>query len=236
MRMLSRTVFAVVVVSFFSSSALPAQPTSLTFRGGLNLSDFVGDDFGDTRSETGLNLGAAFSPVSFGPASAVVEVYYREKGAEGASSFQPGDPVPTAVEIGLDYVEIPLLLRVDLPSGLRWLRPYVQGGPAFGWRIDCGVSVDTQTGQADESCDDLFGEGQLEETLEDYEQGIVLGGGLDFVVLGGLGAINVDARYTRGLSRLSTFDSGPDVKNESFTAMLGYSFNLGGSSWSGLGR
>lgn len=225
MRKVLLTTLTLGALAFTISTPAAAQ---LTFRGGLNLSDFVGDDAGETDSKTGLNLGGAYSPIAFGPASVVLEVYYREKGAEQLMAIRQGQPVTGEVEVGLDYVEVPVLLRVDLPVGPNWLRPYLDGGPAFGWNLDCGISIDTETGTSENECDDLFGsQEQLEETIEDYEQGLVLGGGFDFHLPRRIGAINIDARYTRGLSRLAEGEDGLDVKNESFTVMLGYALGLG---------
>jgi hypothetical protein len=52
---------------------------------------------------------------------------------------------------------------------------------------------------------------------------MAVGGGLDLVVLRGLGAISLEGRYIRGLSRLS--ENG-EVKNQGYALTLGYSFGL----------
>ena len=112
---------------------------------------------------------------------------------------------------------------VDLPTAGRRIFPYVQGGPAFAWRIDCGVTVDAASGSNTTSCDDLQRD-NLEETFRDREQGLVLGAGVDVPVFG-IGAVNVDARFTRGLSRVA---QGDDIRNRALSVMLGYSFGLSG--------
>jgi hypothetical protein len=83
------------------------------------------------------------------------------------------------------------------------------------------VKVNTGSGSNESNCDDLSGE-NVEETIKDYEQGLILGGGLDFAVFSA-GAINIDARYTHGLSRLA--EDG-DIHNRALSVMLGYSFGL----------
>ena len=60
----------------------------------------------------------------------------------------------------------------------------------------------------------------------------MLAGGFDFAV-GSVGAINIDARLTRGLSRLAQGSDGPDIRNQAFSVMLGYSFGLPGSLGAG---
>ncbi len=57
--------------------------------------------------------------------------------------------------------------------------------------------------------------------LEDYERGLVFGGGVDFLVCEGFGAVNLDARYTRGVSRVT---GDLDWKNEAPSRMVGWTF------------
>lgn len=197
----------------------------LTFRGGLNLSRFVGGD-ADAQAKSGLNLGGSMHLVNVGPVGLWVEGYYRQKGGEALNLATVASEGAAPFTVGLDYVEIPLLLRVNLPSLGSRVRPYLQGGPAFGWRLDCSVSA-APGGGVTPDCGSLLG-GGLEETVRDYEQGIVLGGGVDLDILGRLGSVNLDARLTRGLSRLATDGAGDELKNQSFSLMLGYALNPSG--------
>jgi hypothetical protein len=109
------------------------------------------------------------------------------------------------------------------------LRPYLQAGPAFGWQIDCGVELNLSAagggGDPKAACDDLSSD-NLEDTLRQRETGMVLGGGIALSVFGGAGAVFIDTRFTRGLSRLSEGVDGTRVKNQSFSALLGYSFGF----------
>ncbi|MDH3222254.1 MAG: outer membrane beta-barrel protein, partial [Gemmatimonadota bacterium] len=140
-----------------------------------------------------------------------------------------GDLTGQMLEFGLDYIEVPVLLRWNLPIFAGRLRPYLNGGPAFGWRVNCGVTIAVTAGPAGDptetDCQDLTQE-NLTETLKDYELGMVVGGGLDVGVLGGMGAITLDFRLTRGLSRISEGQTGPEVRNQAFSAVLGYTFGF----------
>ena len=194
-------------------SVLPASPgeAQLTLRGGVNLTTFVGGDVEDVESRKGLNLGAAIPLFHFGPIAIVPEIYYAQKGAD----------FPTQglglVEFSLDYIEIPVLARLNLGGGM--IRPYLQAGPSFAWQLDCSLSLSTGEGDA-EDCGDT-----LDEEVRDYDQGIVFGGGVDFSVAG-IGALNLDARFERGLARITK--DGEDVKNQAFTLMLGWQIGGGG--------
>jgi len=217
----------VLLLLFGPVSPLEAQSG---LKGGINLNQFFGSTVDETDTQTGLNLGASLGLVSLGPLQLVGEVYYRQKGGKGnIDYFQDPSTTTGPVEVGIDYVEVPILARINLGSVGGKLFPYLEGGPAFGWQIDCGVEAGAQ-GNGEVACDDLLE--NAEETLKDYELGAVLGGGVDFVLGPGMG-INLDVRYTAGLSDLT-----PDaeIKNRSFTVMLGYAFNLpGGGMGGGMG-
>jgi hypothetical protein len=220
-----RFTFAALLLSLFS--ALPGTASAqqgFAIRGGLNLSRFVGGDV-DSQARRGLNLGGAMRILGAGPLGLWIEGYYRQKGAQNVDLATVATSPGSNFQVGIDYVEVPVLLRLDLPGLGSKVRPYLQGGPTFGWKIDCSVSVSAASGgTAAPDCDALLG-GGLEQTLRSYEQGLVLGGGLDLNVFSGLGAVNLDARLTRGLSRLGKGDSSEGLKNQSITLMLGYAIN-----------
>jgi len=218
---------AVGIVTLAAGPRPAAGQRGLALRGGLNLSRFVGGD-ADAREKSGLNLGGAMRLFDMGPVGLWVEGYYRQKGSGGLALAGAAPGESASFTVGLDYVEVPLLLRINLPALGSRVRPYLQGGPAFGWRLDCSVSVSGSAGAGlTPDCDSLLG-GGLEETVKDYEQGIVLGGGIDLDILGRLGSVNLDARLTRGLSRLATDGAGGGLKNQSFSLMLGYALNPSG--------
>lgn len=214
-----------------TAAVLAAAPRPVsgqfTLKGGVNLASFLGSDAGDAGSVTGLNLGGSFGLLGLGPVRLLGEVYYRQKGGSGTlAGFQAAAAAGETVEVGIDYVEIPVLARVDLRGG-GGVTPYLQGGPAFGWKLQCGVRA-SAAGAAETDCDDLTE--NLQETVRDYEMGAVVGAGVDIPVLGGLGALSLDARYTHGLSRIGDGPDAFDVRNRAFTLMLGWSFGMGGMS------
>lgn len=209
-----------LAATFFALLPEPAS-AQFTLRGGVDLAKFFGDGAPDVDRKSDLGFGGAFSLFSFGPASVSAEGYYRRKGARSVAEFQQAVLVGEDAEVGIDYVEVPVLIRIGLPALGGRILPYINGGPAFAWRIDCSIKV-SGTGESSDDCADLASE-NIEDTLRDYEQGLALGGGFDFLV-GSLGAINIDARLTRGLSRLSTGEADGDVKNDVFSLMLGYRF------------
>jgi hypothetical protein len=217
-------------------TAGPLAAQGFRIGGGINLTDFFGDDIGETDRKSGLDLGLSMPLLRMGPVQLRAEGYYRQKGAKSVEEFQQAALAGESVDIGIDYVEVPVLLRIALPSVGRQLFPYLQGGPAFAWRIDCGLSFDAGSSASRTSCDDLNGQ-NLENTLKDFEQGLVLGGGIDIPIFS-IGSLNLDARYTHGLSRLANEG---EIRNRALSVMLGYSFGLpyafaGGRGAGGLPR
>jgi hypothetical protein len=184
------------------------------FRGGMNLSKFVGANASRSESARGLNLGATITLVRLGPVSIVPEVYYAEKGSKELDLA-----TATTFEYGLDYIELPVLAKLAFPIK-GWLRGYVDGGPAYAWNIDCSVSA-TQAGATNtlSECGETFR--SFNTAMEKADRGVVMGGGLDFTIPG-LGGLNLDARFVRGLARLRTGTTGSDIKNQSASLMLGY--------------
>lgn len=203
--MVIRYALGIVTAAVVGSSATPAQAAAqLTLRGGVNLTTFVGGDAEDVESRKGLNLGAAIPLFHFGPVAIVPEIYYAQKGADAPSTGFG------LAALRLDYIEVPVLARLNFGSGS--LRPYLQAGPSFAWQLDCSISLDA-VGTGNDDC------GQsLNDELKDYDQGIVFGGGIDFG-LAGIGALNLDARFERGLARIT---DNADLKNQAFTLMLGW--------------
>lgn len=220
---------AVMVLVLAITHLLVAGPANAQhgfgLRGGLNLTNFVGDDAADDRTKTGLNLGGSFRLISLGPVAITPEVYYAQKGS--VQDFTDPDQFPdpaTEPELtfSLAYVEIPVLAQVRLPFGGRTFRPYLQAGPAFAWNLDCEIDLSDADSSTASDCED-FQQENIESTIEDYEVGAVVGGGTDIVLPRGVGALTLDARLTQGLSRL-TEES--EITNQAFTVMLGYSFGF----------
>lgn len=211
---------ALVLVGLLAlASAAPVDAQG--FAGGVNLASFFGGDVNDTDGKSGLALGLSTPIVRVGRVQLRAEGYYHQKGARDVTEFQGLLAAGERAEFGIDYVELPVLLRVELPGLGQRVFPYVQGGPALAWNLECGVAVASESGSPETACDDLSGE-NLERTVRDFETGLVVGGGFQMPVFG-VGAITLDGRYTHGLSRLAE-DS--DIHNRAVSLMLGYSFAL----------
>jgi hypothetical protein len=172
---------------------------------GATFSELRGADDLDNRSSLlgGLSLVLPLGDLlRFQP-----ELLFVTKGAEGSDNV-PG--------VKLSYVEVPLLLRLNLTRGVG-IVPHVYAGPYFGLQIDC--EVDGTSGD----CDNVPG-----VSTKSVDIGGAVGGGLDFdvgpvVLTGGL-------RYSFGVSKVADFDFGTareEAKNGVFAIYAGLGFRLG---------
>lgn len=214
-----------LLIPFLAPSPAEGQ---FTVKGGINLVDVFGDDVEASDTRPRLAGGVGFDMFDLGPFTLAPEIYYAQKGAD---NFQSRLAAGEAAEISLAYVEIPVLVRLAIPLGGTRLQTYLAGGPVFGWQLDCQVRADAAG--AEEDCGQLLGgQDQLEETLKEFEQGMMIGAGFAFEVIRGMGAVTLDARYARGLTRLSEAEDGPRIQNRALSVLLGYRFGLGGGGFS----
>lgn len=226
-------VFLLILLSTFMAKAAFSQ---VGLRGGINLSKFVGEDVSETEDLMGLNAGLSFSVISLGPVSFVPEIYYAEKGTRFTEQVReiqnpdPNDPNfdPSnyQLDFNLAYVEIPVLAKIRLPFiSTKVLKPYIAGGPVFGFRLDCNVTFTEES--AEQEIQDCADENlsNLEVTFNESDRGYVLVSGIDFQIPL-LGTATLDARYYRGLSRLIENNENDDIYNQNFTLMLGYRIGL----------
>jgi hypothetical protein len=219
-----------VITVTFQFAEATAQ---IGIRGGVNLSKFVGADVEGAEDLMGLNAGLSLNLITIGPVSVVPEVYYAERGTRFSEQLrtlqnpnpdQPLTPQDLELEFNLAYVEVPILAKINLPFlSTRVVKPYIAGGPVFGFRLDCSITfTDGNTEQTVQDCaDDNFSD--LETTFKESDRGAVFVGGIDFQ-FPMIGTVTLDGRYYKGLSRLQEGGENSDVFNQSITLMLGYQF------------
>ncbi|MDQ8161715.1 MAG: porin family protein [Gemmatimonadota bacterium] len=70
------------------------------------------------------------------------EVNYTQKGVRVETSFAPVDGGPATIDIGVDYVEIPVLVRLDAARNRPW-HPFLVAGPQLGIRVRCQTDLAT---------------------------------------------------------------------------------------------
>ena len=188
----------------FAASPLYAEGMMFGVKAGLNLANAMGDDAEETSMKIGA-VGGVFMCYDITEIFALQpELLFTMKGAK----YDEGD---TTMSWKLNYIEIPVLLRVNLPTEGK-IKPMLYAGPALGILMSA----------KDEDED-------IKDYLKTMDIGVVAGAGVAYQLE--KGAISFEARYEVGMStvydlsdeELEGHDQ-PDVKNGVISFMVGYGF------------
>jgi Outer membrane protein beta-barrel domain len=208
---------ALVAVTFAAlATSLSAQNVEFGPRLGLAFSTVsVKSPSGQNNTEEGNVTGfAAGGYVRFRPGKLGLqtELNFVRKGASVVTPSNPTD----ALDIQLDYIEVPLLLVVPV-GGTSAASGSLYGGPALALEASCHGTMTGLPSRDHFNCDnpnfDVFDRRQM-------DVGATLGGAMRVAV--GRGAIVADLRYTLGFVNLNK-ETGDEVRNRSAMVTLGYS-------------
>ena len=182
---------AFVVVLAVGLAALPASAgeTSYGLKAGLTYAKLDGNDVSGADYKQGFCGGLAVNYSLIPLLSFQPEILYSMKGAEVDGQ-----------ETSLDYIEIPVLVKLSIPIPFLMI-PDLYAGPYAGIKI----GADSPGVPADD--------------FETLDYGIVFGGGFDI----GLVAlsITIDARYSMGMKSVHKYD---DAKNQVISVIAGLMF------------
>jgi hypothetical protein len=201
------------VVAQSAGSSRPSPRVGLV--AGINLAKLAGKNVEGAENHTGFMGGALVSmPISttiaFQP-----ELLFTMKGVSASALG-----ITSAAKI--NYVEVPLLLRLDIPTSAG-VKPFVYAGPAVAVKASCSLEFKSQQTTISTGCDETV-EGSSSDdvsTISSTDVGGILGGGLAFDVGGRV--FTVGARYEIGLVNLASHG---DTKNRvlSFVGTLEWPF------------
>lgn len=213
MKRLSCVLLAVAVVCSVASVSNAGMAYGL--KAGVSLSHVNAQLF-DTDNRTGF-VGGVYGTFDLSPMIGVQpELLYVRKGAKLFSTnvtiggFTFGSVGST---LDVDYVEIPVLLRLSAPNpgpiDLRLL-----AGPVVSFKMAEKIST---TG--------LIGVSLDSDQVKTSDFGLAVGGAA--AIKNGSLRVVAEGRYTFGLSNISDLPFGGDVKNGAFYATLGLEFPFG---------
>ncbi len=177
---------------------------------GYSRSDLRGGDAERVRSRQGALTGVYLQVPLAGPFSFRPEILFALKGGRVQADVEGG--VPVELDIGLAYLEMPVLLRAGPRRGR--FRPVVFGGPAPALQIGCDVQIADPNTPVSATCDETGLPG-----FRAFDVGLVAGAGLE--VRWPQSALALEGRFTTGLR--SVLDD-LDVKNRSFGVVLSLTF------------
>jgi hypothetical protein len=202
--MLRKSLLVAVVLSLVAATASAQLLPRFGVKGGLNFSSIDVDDL-DASTRTGYAFGAFVNLTAPG-LSLQGELLYSRKGADFGA-------VPSREELNYreDVIQIPVLLRFSLP--VPAVSPALYLGPA------ASIPLKSEYKLGD---DDWV---EIEEDGESLAWSVIIGADITL-----MDRLVLDLRYDWGLTafREASFDDvtdvGSELKDRTFSAMVGYRF------------
>ena len=205
-------------VFFLFNAADAGIVVGLDFKGGLNVANMYGDDVSDDVS---IKLGAAVGTgvgIKIGMFAIQPEVLFSMKGAKEEGEIVIVDSTFNyEIVVKLSYLEIPILLKINIPADAVIPNFYV--GPALAF---CMVAKDKLTFNNEEGDEE-----DIKDVIKSVDFGLSMGGGLD--IKAGHGRVIIDIRYTLGFVTVNDQeDEDIVVKNSVLSFILGYGIDFDG--------
>ena len=213
-----------LIVAFVAmASIVGAQSASLSVKGGLNMSNFYGDNLDNKSMKPGFHIGVG-ADLEFVPnISLQTGLYYSTKGAK----YQYDIPVVGNVEYNVtaSYLQLPIHLayKIDVTPGTKVVLhagPYLAYGIAGKRNIDSAFTNDLIP---------IVGEREVNTFDKDFgykpfDYGVGLGVGAEF------GVFIVDLGWDMGLNNIARglkvgqTTYGQKIKNQNAYLSVGYKF------------
>ncbi|HTC22176.1 MAG TPA: porin family protein [bacterium] len=182
-------VLALMLASLTAVQA-SAQSFNLGLEAGANFSNFIGSavtEFSNVNDSKLGFVGGGFLSLNFGNSFAIrPEVLYEQKGNAISG---------TSTTTELDYIEVPVLLKVGLGSPV--FNPSILLGPSFSWNLLAKDSLGNTS------------------NINNSDIGVVGGVEID------IDKFLVSGRYELGLEDIQ---KNVNVQNGTITLLVGYSF------------
>jgi len=189
----------------FGAGSLGAQGVELGVRGGMGWTTVAwseapdGGVFDELERRSALTGGIWVGIELAGPLRLRGEALLGQKG------FREVDGSETTL-LDVDYIEIPVLLGLQLPTDSDAWSPELYLGGYMAFERSCEVALESPELDADFACDDVPEDPVLRETTD---WGAVAGVTVSFDLTGPVRGL-IDARYTRGFRNI---DGSPEAEN-----------------------
>jgi hypothetical protein len=207
-----------MAVGFLLCVCLPVllgAQTTLGVRAGISLATFGGGPIGTSYEyREGLNIGAYLDLSLSERLGLQIGAGYAQKGADLTAETELGT---LDWENPIGYLEIPILLRVEVAPGSR-VSPQILFGPALSMTTSCEWKTEISGNPLRINCDDPGFE------IRSVDFGAMGGVSLK-VALSERIALVGDSFFAFGLR--SVGEGGDSVKNRAFSLSLGLAFLLG---------
>lgn len=180
--------------------------------------DVVGAAF-DKKRRVGLNAGVFLNIPLRGAFSLQPEAHYSQQGVKYESNLTSQTQ---SASLNIDYVQIPVLLRVDVGSKSSSIHPILFAGASGAFRISCDVNIASGSTKLSEACDENTTSTEP-DPVKKYDVSAVGGAGLAVNAMGRSYALTI--RYAQGLANISTENNSSGTpRNSVISVQLGIGF------------
>ncbi len=156
------------------AQAVHPKPT-LGILAGIDLATLGGSNVSNAGSRTGVSIGGFATFHVTNQFGIEPELLFTQRGAHESSD---GDDIT----LKLDYIDIPVLARFDVPMTNSTLRPFFLAGPTFSFQVSCDAEESGEGGSISSSCDNLNNQTGGGFSKKSFDTGATLGAGIGFPV------------------------------------------------------
>lgn len=202
--------FMLVVAMLAMVTAVSAQ-MNLGIKGGVNMSNFYGDELDGKNVKIGFHIGLA-ADYDFAYNSAIqTGLYFTTKGAKYTDSF--GENISGEITANPMYLQLPVhyAYKIDVSPGTRIV---LHAGPYAAYGVGGKIKASGSAGDISaETESDVFGDNRFKR----FDAGLGLGVGAEF------GPLLLDLGWDMGLVNIADSSNG-DIKNQNAYLSVGYRF------------
>ncbi|MEP6763068.1 MAG: porin family protein [Gemmatimonadaceae bacterium] len=177
------------------------------------IADVSGANF-KKKHRIGLNVGAFVKIPLSSMLSLQPELHYAQNGVK----IEGNSGTIDNIDLALDYIEVPVLLRLDLGNSNSSIHPLLLAGGSYASRVRCKLTASAGSSSLSQNCDADNGS---TDPFKKSDYGVVGGAGLE--MKSGGHSISLQVRYTYGLQDIAKTET-PTTKpkNSAIGILLGF--------------
>lgn len=214
---------SLVVALLAIASVVSAQSASVIVKGGLNMSNFYGDNLNDKNAKPGYHAGVGLDLEFITNISLQTGLYFTSKGAEYTANI-PAGVGEVEYSATANYIQLPVHLayKMDITSSSKL---FFHAGPYLAYGVGGKRTIETDYS---DNPDDILGKQEIDTFDKDYgykrlDYGVGIGVGLEY------GVLFVDLGWDMGLKNIARKIASievykPNTKNQSAYLSIGYKF------------
>lgn len=203
--------FSLFMAMLLMATVASAQ-LNLGVKGGVNMSNFYGDELSDKNAKIGFHIGLAADYEFMYNHAVQTGLFFTTKGSKYTASLGEA-----SAELTLNpmYLQLPVhyAYKLDVSPGTRLV---FHAGPYLAYGVGGKTKVKGSLGELSREIDDenVFGDDNL---LKPFDAGLGIGVGAEF------GPIILDLGWDMGLVNVARADNGK-IKNQNAYLSVGYKF------------